>query len=310
MKKALLSVIITGASIAAFAQQPTLDFEGWNGTGANEQPNGWITGNTLVSPFLLGNTQSTFKATSPDVHGGAYAMKIVTVDLVTNPDPGNIADPIGFAATGSLVGTTLKAGFPYTARPAFAEFWYKYAPTGLDTASFFMYLTKWNGTSADTVAWAYWETSAAQSSYTQQTVTLNYVSSTLFPDSAGVFFSATGPGCLTCGKIGSTVWVDDFSLSGWNGVNEHPSSNGVILFPNPAGEFVNISVDTDDATTVVAYDAMGRIVASAPLSESTSALNKKSGTLNTSGLSSGVYSYSLVDAKGAPLRAGTFSVVH
>lgn len=317
MKKNLLLLVISGASVCAFAQ-PTWDFDtpspAWNGTGPNEQPNGWVTGNVIVGGFFPGNTQSVFKAVAPDVHGGLYAMQIVTVDVVTNPDATLIPDPIGFAITGSVVvvpALSLKFGFGYSARPASAEFWYKYAPSGTDTASFFMWLTKWNTVTVtrDTVAWGYWETSATVSSYTQQSVTLTYLSSTLSPDTAGVIFSATGTGCMTCGNVGSTMWVDDVTFSGWNGINEHPSSNGVIMFPNPASEFVTISLDADDAANVIAYDATGRRVAAASLSEPINSINKKAGVINTSNLTAGIYSYSVMDKNGNTLRAGKFSVV-
>jgi len=314
MKKILLSLLVSGASVYAFAQ-PTWDFDSpspaWNGVGPNEQPNGWVSGNVLVSPFFPGNTQSVFKATAPDVHGGTYAMKIVTVDLVTNPDPSMIPDPIGFAATGAIVGTALKTGFPYTARPLSAGFWYKYAPTGTDTASFFMYLSKWNTItlSKDTIAWGYWETSATVSAYTLTTVTLTYLSTTLFPDSAGILFSATGPGCLACGNVGSTLWVDDVFFSGWSGINEPSSSNGVIVFPNPANDYVNIIADVNDASSIIAYDATGRMVSSAVLNQAMNGTNRRSGVINTSSLSSGLYSYSILDKNGSSLKNGKFSIV-
>lgn len=310
MKKLLLSLCVSVASVCAFAQ-PSWNFESWNGTGPNEQPNGWISGNVLVNPLLPGNTQSVFKATAPDVHGGTYAMKIVTVDVVSNPDPTMIPDPIGFAATGVIVGTSLKTGFPYTARPATAEFWYKYTPSGTDTASFYMYLSKWNvaTSSKDTIAWGYWESAALQTSYLQKVVTLTYLSTTLFPDSAGVLVSATGPGCLTCGNVGSTIWVDDISFSGWNGINEHPSSNDVIIFPNPANDYVNVIADVNDASSVIAYDATGRMVSSAVLNQAMNGTNRRSGVINISNLSIGLYSYSVVDKSGTVLKSGKFNVV-
>jgi hypothetical protein len=309
MKKILFSIVVAVASVCALAQTPTWDFESWTGSGATIEPTGWASGNVLTA--IPGNQQSVFQATSPDVHGGTYAMKIVTVDVVTNPDPTQIPDPIGAAFTGTLNGPTFVLGFAYTARPATAEFWYKNTLSGADTASFFMWLTKWNGTTRDTIAEGYWETSSSTSTYTHVTVTLIYNPAfpNTLPDTAVVIFSATGVKCLTCGNVGSTLWVDDVTFSGWNGVNEYPSSNGVILYPNPASVSVNISVDTEDASSVVAYDVTGRAVASASLSEPVNSINKKAGVINTSNLSTGLYSYSVIDKSGNILRAGKFNVV-
>lgn len=315
MKKLLLSLFLCTASACVFAQAPTWDFDtpspAWNGTGPNEQPNGWITGNILVSPFFPGNTQSIFKATVPDVHGAPYAMQIVTVDLVTNPDPTMIPDPIGFAATGTVSGTSLKTGFSYTGRPISAGFWYKYSPAGTDTASFFMYLSKWNTITGakDTIAIGYWETSATTSTYALTSVTLTYLSATLFPDTAGILFSATGPGCLTCGNVGSTLWVDDVFFSGWNGIHELASSNDVIVFPNPANNYLNIIADVTEAYSVIAYDATGRMISSATLSQAMNGTNRRTGVINTSDFASGLYSYSVIDSNGNVLKAGKFNVV-
>ncbi|MFH1004060.1 MAG: T9SS type A sorting domain-containing protein [Bacteroidota bacterium] len=314
MKKILLTSLISGMFVFSYAQTLTSNFEGWNGTGANEQPNGWITGNILVGPFFPGNTQSVFKAVAPDVHGGTYAMQITTVDVVTNPDATSIPDPYGLAIAGAVTfvpSLSLKPGFPYTSRPATAEFWYKYAPSGADTAGFLMWLTKWNGTRRDTVATGYWETNSSASAYTLNSVTLFYnpLLPYTLPDTAGVNFSATGIGCMTCGNVGSTLWIDDIVFSGWVGINEHPSSEGVIVYPNPASEFVNISVDADEAFTVVVYDAVGKMVASSPFSESTNAINKKAGTIYASNFVAGLYSYSVIDKNGTFLRRGKFNVV-
>lgn len=312
MKKLFLSLSLSCAAVCAFAQTPTWNFEGWTGSGPVIEPIGWVSGNVLT--MIPGNKQSVFQAIAPDIHGGTYAMKIVTVDVVINPDPTTTPDPIGFVATGSFSGVTLKGGFPYTVRPASAELWYKYAPSGVDTASFFMWLTKWNATtvSRDTIAWGYWKTSATVSAFTNTgplTLVYNAAFPTTLPDTAGVIFSATGSGCLTCGNIGSTLWVDDITFSGWNGINEHPSSNGVIVFPNPANEYVTIIADVYDASSVIAYDVTGKIISSTALKQTMSGISRKEGVINTSTFSAGLYSYAVFDARGNTLRNGKFNVV-
>src|ERR1035437_5887400 len=103
MKKILLSLIITGTSVCAFAQ-PTMDFDnpapGWTGSGTSIEPiGGWISENALDG--LPGNPQSVFQATSPDNHGGTYAMKITSVLMAVNLSPTTTPNPIGLAATGT-----------------------------------------------------------------------------------------------------------------------------------------------------------------------------------------------------------------
>ena len=315
MKKLLLSIFISAASVCAFAQiNPTRDFEAWvnPGSGAVEEPRDWVTGNKLVNPLAPGNIQSVYKVTGGDAHGGTYAMKIVTVDVGTNPSTAVIPDPIGFAATGSatiIPSVSLKIGYPYTSRPANAEFWYKYTPVGTDTASFVMWLTKWNGTSRDTVAYAYWETTAALSAYAKITAALVYKPGSIVPDTAGIIFSATGTGCLTCGNVGSTLWIDDLDFLGTNGINENPSSSGVTLYPNPASDRITITVDGNTAVSASVYDATGRAVAVSSELTQTSVIRQRTGTIDTSSLPSGLYSYSVIDKSGNVINAGKFNVV-
>lgn len=315
MKKFLFTLAWAGVCALAFSQTPTWDFESWttmNGpVPVPEEPTGWLTGNQLVTFFTPGNDTSVFKASGTEAHSGQYAMKVTTVDVVNNPDPSVIPDPIGYAVTGDIVGTIFVFGFSYSARPDSVAFWYMNTLSGADTASFFCWLTKWNGTGRDTIATAYWETYSSAASYVFVSDTLSYdvAFPTTIPDTAGFFFSATGNECLTCGNVGSILWVDDITFSGWNGVNEHPSSNGVILFPNPASNFVTISVDTDEASSVIVHDITGREVASASLAEPMNSIGKKAVTLNLSNLCSGLFSYSVIDDRGNILRAGKFNVV-
>lgn len=308
MKNILFSIIITGASVTGFAQ--TWDFESWTGT----EPTGWISANELM--ILPPNPQSAFQETvAANVHGGTKALKLVSVNLTNNP--GNaLPNPIGLAAPGQLVSFVPKFGAPFTSRPASVDFWYMYTPAANDTAEFLVFL--WNSTTGDTLGAGYWRTGAAASSYTSQGVPITYnpLFSSQFPDSMALTFSSTKlfnsnyTFCPNCGTAGSTLWLDDITFNGSNGVNERPSSEGVTLFPNPAKESINISVDAlTDAFSVTAYDATGRIISTTSLSSSNNNMNRKSAVITTSEFSSGLYSYCINDKNGTALRAGTFNVV-
>ena len=320
MKKLLFSTVIAGLSLVGFAQNPTMDFETWTGSGTGIAPSGWVSENAAILPPIYNNPQSVFQAPAPDNHGGTYGLKILSVAMTTNPAPGKLPDPIGLCATGkvNLSPPSLLFGFGSTARPVSVDFWYKYTPAaGGDVAGFFVALTAWNTATGkrDTIANALWTTNVAAASYTSQSVILNYYSTTAFPDSMALIFSSTNlfnPNftlCMNCGKPGSSLWVDDVTLVGSNGINEHLTSDGVRLFPNPASDIVNISVDTKDAASVLIYDAAGRKVTSSNVWEPMNAVDMRSGTINTSNFAAGLYSYSVLDKNGAAIRAGKFNVV-
>lgn len=318
MKKILFSILVSGSSACLFAQIPTLDFESWttmnNGTLAvPEEPTGWVTGNQLVSIISPGNSTSVTKATGADAHGGLAAMKITTVDVVNDPSGGQLPDPTGIAFGGKVQLSPLKLGngFPYAARPTTCTFWHKYTPQAGDSASCGVVLTKWNGTTRDTIAEGGIVIKTAAASYTQSTFTLTYdpAFSTVIPDSMGLGFSATCLATQTCGKVGSILWVDDIVFSGSNNINEHLSSIGVILFPNPSSGLITISSEASEAMSAVIYDVTGRVVISSSVFKMAAASNTKEWSINTSELSTGVYSYMLVDNSGTAIRAGKFNVI-
>ena len=309
MKKILLSLSITALSAGAFAQTTTWDFEAWTGN----EPTGWISENELM---LLGNPQSCFKESVPaNVHSGSFSMNLLSVTMTNNPG-NSLPNPIGLAAPGKLVSFVPKFGIQYTARPNAVDFWYKYTPVLGDTAEFL--ITLWNSATGDTLAAGYWKTGATVSTYASQTVTLTYnpAFSTEFPDSMALTFSSTklfNPDyslCLNCGAAGSNLWVDDINFTGWNGINEHPSSNNVIVYPNPSTNYANIIADVAEAASVNIYDVTGKMVSSSSLEQTVNMINRKEGVINTSKFSAGIYSYSILDKSGTSLRNGKFSVVH
>jgi hypothetical protein len=311
--------LISGAYFYASAQ-PTWDFDtpAWTGSGASTEPAGWISENAAVLPPLYNNPQSVFRATTPDIHGGTYAMKLTSVTMTSNPAPGQLPNPIGLAATGvvNLSPPSLKFGFPYASRPNMISFWYKYSPMASDTAECFVSL--WNGVTHDTIAYGFWKTGATVGTYTQQNITLTYDPSfsTEFPDSMAVIFSSTilfnanYSLCMNCGQAGSNLYVDDITFSGWNGINEHPAANDVIVYPNPASAYVTIIADVNEASSVIVYDVTGKAVSSASLNQAMNGMNRKESVVNASALSSGVYSYSIADKNGISLRNGKLSIVH
>ena len=174
-----------------------------------------------------------------------------------------------------------------------------------------------NGQLKDTIAVGIWTQKTAINAYAQQNVALVYnpAYANVIPDTMALVYTSTGlfkanhTFCLNCGKAGSTLWVDDITFSGQNGVNEILTSNGVTLYPNPANDLVTISVDANDAVGAIVYDATGRKVTSSSSFDLMNSMNKKTATINTSALAVGLYSYMIVDKSGTALRAGKFSVV-
>lgn len=310
MKRSLLILVFVSSYLCLLAQ-PTMDFESWSGT--NNEPTGWVSANELNLPPLITNPQSVFKESDPTkVHGGSYSMKIVTVKLTTNPSASTIPDPMGVAFPGqvSMSPLGIKDGFPFSTRIDLVDFYYIYAPSGNDSAACLVALTKWNNGKRDTIGAGKFSIKTASSSYNKGAINILYnpIFTNITPDTLHLVFTATCHASLTCGKAGSTLWIDDVSFSTGNKVNDLAKADGVLLYPNPVTQILNIAIDGVDATRVIIYESTGRVLASSALYPMGNSVNKKSCAIDTSTLPSGTYSYALGDKDGNIIRSGRFIV--
>ena len=300
IKKLLLStsVLFTLAAGDVIAQDIKGGFESWSSLiGEPESPSGWVTPNVFASTAGGGSPQSAYKVT--DKTEGNYALRLVTVALKNNPLKGKIADTVGFVISGSIsTSLVFKDRTPFSGRPAQLDFSTKYTPNGVDTALALVQLSRWNGTSRETIAAGAikWGVTA---SYTLKSVPLIYFSSAV-PDSASVILSASS---AVLPKIGSELYLDDVKFTGNVSVKdkEHLAAK-VSVYPNPAVEFLTIKADIATAEKVSIYNQIGKQVGVYALTNNTL-------KLNTATLAAGNYYYSILEKSGNVIVGGVFSVV-
>ncbi|MBA3972553.1 MAG: hypothetical protein H0X46_10535, partial [Bacteroidetes bacterium] len=268
MKKILLTAVsictFTFGGISQVASD--MSFESWTvinaSLGSMEDPNGWASFNLLNSAFTGSMPITVFKETTGAIPAGLIAAKIVTEVvpssvMIPNPfQPGQNFDTVGLVATGRIIlgsppslklGNVLPGG---VVRPSILSFSSKYTPVTGDSAFVLAYLTRWNGSSRDTIAKGQYATNAATTAFATNTLTMNYkpAFSTVWADSMVVIASSsvfTHSGA----KKGSTFWVDNFVWSGYNSINEFPAAGIVSVFPNPAVNNVSFT-STANATAV------------------------------------------------------------
>jgi hypothetical protein len=154
-----------------------------------------------------------------DCMQGKYAARVTSKNfhLMEGVDifiPGYIG-----ASVLDIPNATIHLGKPYTLKPLKLQGYYKYAPVGSDSALIQVALTRWNtGTnSRDTIVNDLIVVKNPVSSYLFLDHTLNYVNTTLTPDTLVLIFAASGgidfndlQGCA--GEIGSVLWVDDLKF--------------------------------------------------------------------------------------------------
>lgn len=228
----ITAVILTSANL--LAQLPANgSLENWGTPPSKtyENPTGWSTSNDIVGDFGLSNVT---KVTTP-VQSGTYAAKLESINIFgLSTAPGLIGivtiDPLDQSIT---------PGQAFTERPDSITGYYQYAPVNGDNFLVLGLLTKWNGTSRDTIGTAQFVSGNTVASYTQFSAAFQYTNSTT-PDSLTVIVSSSA--VLNNAVVGSIAYVDDINfVLGTTGIDNFSLNNLVAVYPNPSSELISIA---------------------------------------------------------------------
>jgi hypothetical protein len=273
-------------------------FENWNNQTGTETPNNWVTSNSLIA---IGATTETSVFKESDSQSG-FAASIKTVELDNNPNPGFLANAVGFMMYGNLNPLTEEfSGLSFVGMPASIEFYSKYQPVGLDTFSISARLTRWNTvTSArETIAEGFFSSSAAEADYSLKALNFNYVVSEL-PDSLMIFINSSSS---FSPNAGSQLFIDElFATEAVVFVNVPTIISNlpsVKVFPNPAKDWLQISSGADFSKVEI-YDINGRLVKS-------NFNTGKEFKMDVSSMSPGFYIYSIISNDNR--STGRFTVI-
>ncbi len=311
MTKILLSsVAIAALSLSVNAQAfiPNSGFESWGTTaGEDIQPTGWVSYNVFTFSLFEtsgANPTSVTQAGTPDNYQGNYSAKITTVDLVSNPSTADIPNRAGVMYTGAVAFSSpyLFPGYASQQKPQTLTYFAKYSPVGGDSAYCAVVLTRWNGSSRDTLAYGIDGLTGTTTSYAQRTITLTYDPTFVndFPDSISIGFSSSS---FMSPQVGSALYVDALSFTGYVGVDEINNNNGVSVYPNPSAVSTQFDVTVDNAAQVVVFDMTGREVARENF-------NGKVARVNSAALANGSYTYTIISNEAEVVNRGQFAVAH
>lgn len=311
MKNRLLTISsVVFSVIGSMAQSPDFSFETWNNVPFSttiQDPQGWASLNTLN--VFTSTPVSVFKETTAPF-AGATSVKITTVKvtgaLIPNPYQAGDIDTAGFLTVGKIVTSpspSIIYGYNYTWRSAVLSFQSKYSPIAGDTAYVLVTLTKWNGTSRDTIAEGKYATGASSSSYSLNSINLTYdpAFASVVPDSERIFISSSiysHDGA----KIGSAFFIDDLAWSGWNSINDiNGKVNNVSVYPNPAIDNISFTCSVD-AVNIEINDITGRFAGSCLMT------NNKA-TIQTASYAPGTYFYQVFNQKKEVINRGRFEIL-
>ena len=311
MKKSTLLFAASFIGAISFAQTlPNPGFETWvNNTESPHTysvPQSWITVDALESTLYAAFGDATYVSNSTtqvgSAHGGTSAVQMAVVQsnegdtvgggIFSTPSANNMISVL-FGGPGAL-------GFPYATRSANLTGFRKTNLIGGDTAAIGVVMTKWNGTSRDTLvnvpSYNFTNNAAAWTSFS---IPLTYLMAGN-PDTCLIIAGVGG----TTPHPGSTFTLDDLAFTGLIGVHEEnivPSS--VSVYPNPFNEeatlaFTNVNIS--DATLEIT-DVLGNVV------RVMNGLNGEDVRFNRDGLINGIYFYRLVN-QGEVVATGKLSI--
>lgn len=202
-----------------FAQQiNNAGLENWQMLGLFNVPDSFYSHDQVISNCCNFTNQTT------DAHSGQYAAVIApspiftTINNISQLNYGNFT-----------VGTTSYSfsGWPFASRPIKLKFWYKYVNAGSDTATAYIGLSKWSG-SSNIIGQGSISITSNVASYTLAEVPINYTSG-MNPDTLILGFSSFTLGSLT---QGTEFYIDDISLDYATGISSLDANLGFELYPS------------------------------------------------------------------------------
>lgn len=295
------TVIIAAASSNAIDEvgvQPgstiTFDELSFVGTGTLPAiPNGNFDSWTAKSLDLLDNWDMGWEGGSrtTDKYKGDYAVLLETLD---GGDEGVFSGNLTYGDPNDFS----QGGMPFTTATDTLVFYYKYIPSGTDTANAWVSLKK-NGVNVG----GNFINLFAASTYTRVEVPFN---ASQTPDSISINFqSSNWP--YEPANAGSKLYIDEVQLKSNpinTGIRNIIAGREVLVFPNPSQGVTNFSFTATGAytCTFTVTDVLGRVVS---VKELNITEGQNTVTENLSQLAEGVYYYSII-AEGTAVATGNF----
>ena len=196
---------------------------------------------------------------------------------------GGAAAGLATIGTPSFLGAPT-GGLPISGNPVSFSGFYKYNSANSDICSIKITLTKWNGTSRDTVGKGEFTSSTSNTTYAPFLITLTGLNGTA--DTANIIMTSS----KGTAQVGSELIVDDIMLlgatitagSGSSFIGSIDNSHLVNIYPNPSNGNIYVEKMINEKASLTIYNTDGRQVYS-------SSLNNNKEQINLSSLAKGSY---------------------
>lgn len=303
MKKLFTLALIAFSGVAANAQQQNAGFENWitytSDTATLERPEYWtgtdsltyaIAGTIMASP-----AKQVFEETT-HVNSGSSAAKIVSHDIssfLIDVVPGVIAN--GEISVNILDGSfAFTGGAPVTERIGYVNAYVDYQPENDDMGMMMVQavLAGQGIGGADSIVGGGTFSTDGTNGYEQVSVMIQYIDPNVIPDHIQIaFFSSEEIGS---GVEGSTMYIDDITLSPVSVKKFAANNNAVICFPNPTTGMFNVRSMVSETLNLEVYSITGQVMHTQSF--------KGQAQADLSAFSNGMYFYKVSNAAGQVVK--------
>lgn len=305
----LLAVMVLGQTALGQSALPNGNFESWtyNSTHGYYEPDGGFF-KTLNILDTIPTPPGITAYPCDTAHDGTKSARLITREMLLGPVhiviPGVIGTlTINWFGENATLGTT----YTWPTKPERFQGFFQAYPVSTDSTGAILLLSKWNGTSRDTIAYNRLVFHGQYSDWTEFDEMVNYWDNTTMPDSITVLLlSCAGYNALnmmgSVGQIGSMAMFDDVTLTNIPGVEMllMPEVE-VKLSPNPVSDQLTVTLsETVKQGVFEVITVQGQKVAGFSLQGNVT-------RLDISQLPAGTYFYRLTNGSKA-LNTGTFIV--
>jgi hypothetical protein len=261
---------------------PNGGFETWVTSGGIENPQYWDTPNADIAFAIPFGTRVVTKST--DSHSGSFSARLESKALTIPPAvvPGVVT--LGVLSINlTNLSYTLNGGVPISDKPTHLKGFFKYQPRGGDSCAIGVGLTKWNGTTRDSVGIGAFSTHDTVNVWTPFITWINYVISEQ-PDTFNILAISSADSVATAGTV---LYVDDIALDYSVGIDNHDPSAGINIYQDREEKQFLVYLDfaTSEARSIKLFNMTGQVVAQI----GTENIKKERQIINYTGLNPGLY---------------------
>lgn len=234
---------------------PNSGFENWSGG----EPVGWNT----INQTILGTTFTPVTREQSNPHGGSYSAKLETIThniFIVGPVtmPGVLS--LGEITLDILNQTgTVEGGVPVSGAPVVLRGWFRYLPSANDSCIMGIGLSRWNGVSRDTLAYAYLTIGGQHPDWQEFSLPIAYLTPGQ-PDTMNIMFFSSN---LLAGSpvTGSKLWVDDLWLEyGTVSVNDVGLNAAFGVFAVNNGQQLEVRCPDDNGVILQLVNMNGTLM--------------------------------------------------